>query len=235
MRRMYSEQELTKIIGEVFDQKIEAGAFNDSIADAVDAYLTEHPVDITALEGLDISVGSLTSTGAISAASGAISGNLSVEGYVEQGEYNFESESATLNSEYLNGLTVLQSYIKCVKVNRHLDVIVSCNVQNQTEASITTVNNKTLLTAYIELPSAISSKIVRKDGSTCNNAFQQNDAVANSILMVTNPAAGAAESINALLTSASANKLQIWMATSQTFTVPAGEKRFLDWRLSILL
>ena len=77
---MYSEQELTKIIGEVFDQKIEAGAFNESIADAVDAYLAEHPIDITALEGLDISVGSLTSTGAISGASLAISGNASVGG-----------------------------------------------------------------------------------------------------------------------------------------------------------
>ena len=80
MRRMYSEQELTKIVEEVFDAKLEAGDFNDSIADAVDDYLTEHPVDITALEGLDISVGSLTSTGAISGASASISGNASVGG-----------------------------------------------------------------------------------------------------------------------------------------------------------
>ena len=69
MRRMYSEQELTKIIGDVFDQKIEAGAFNESIADAVDAYLVEHPVDITALEGQDIAPKDISATGDITAPS----------------------------------------------------------------------------------------------------------------------------------------------------------------------
>ena len=66
---MYSEQELTKIIGDVFDQKIEAGAFNESIADAVDAYLVEHPVDITALEGQDIAPKDISATGNITAPS----------------------------------------------------------------------------------------------------------------------------------------------------------------------
>ena len=66
MRRMYSEQELTKIIGEVFDQKIEAGAFNESIADAVDAYLVENPVDITALEGQTVAPAVVNATTSIS-------------------------------------------------------------------------------------------------------------------------------------------------------------------------
>ena len=77
MRRMYSEQELTKIIGEVFDAKIEAGAFDESISDAVDAYLVEHPVDITALEGKTIApavVNATTSVGAPSGAFTALSG-----------------------------------------------------------------------------------------------------------------------------------------------------------------
>lgn len=70
MRRMYSEQELTKIIGEVFDAKIEAGAFDDSISDAVDAYLVEHPVDITALEGKTIAPAVVNATTSISAPAG---------------------------------------------------------------------------------------------------------------------------------------------------------------------
>lgn len=77
MRRMYSEQELTRIIGEVFDQKLESGALDSSISDAVDAYLVEHPVDITALEGQDISLATLTSTGNVS-----IGGNLAVSGNI---------------------------------------------------------------------------------------------------------------------------------------------------------
>ena len=68
MRRMYSVQELTTIINQVVGEYIEAGALDESIADAVDAYLVEHPVDITALEGLDISVGSLDADGLVTGA-----------------------------------------------------------------------------------------------------------------------------------------------------------------------
>ena len=68
MRRMYSEKELETIIHEVVGDYIEEGAFDESIAEAVDAYLTEHPVDITALEGLDISVGSLDADGLVTGA-----------------------------------------------------------------------------------------------------------------------------------------------------------------------
>ena len=65
MRRMYSEKELTTIINQVVGEYIEAGALDDSIADAVDAYLLEHPVDITALEGQDVELASLDATGLI--------------------------------------------------------------------------------------------------------------------------------------------------------------------------
>ena len=68
MRRMYSEKELQEIIHEVVGDYIEDGAFDDSIAEAVDAYLEENPIDITALEGLDISVGSLDADGLVTGA-----------------------------------------------------------------------------------------------------------------------------------------------------------------------
>ena len=64
MRRMYSEQELTKVIKEVFDAELASGALDDKINDAVDAYLLENPVDITALEGQDVECASVTATGA---------------------------------------------------------------------------------------------------------------------------------------------------------------------------
>ena len=68
MKRMYSEQELSKIIKVDFEEELESGAFDDLVSDAVDAYLVEHPVDITALEGLDISVGSLDADGLVTGA-----------------------------------------------------------------------------------------------------------------------------------------------------------------------
>jgi hypothetical protein len=81
MRRMYSEKELTTIINQVVGEYIEADALDKSIADAVDDYLTEHPVDITALEGQDISPATLTSTGDVN-----VGGDLDVTGSVSGAE-----------------------------------------------------------------------------------------------------------------------------------------------------
>ena len=67
MRRMYSEQELTKVIQNVFEQELEDGALDDKIASAVDAYLIENPVDITALEGQTIAPSVVNATTSISA------------------------------------------------------------------------------------------------------------------------------------------------------------------------
>ena len=67
MRRMYSEQELTNVIKAVFDQELEDGALDDKVADAVDDYLEEHPVDPTAITGLDIAPKDVTASGDITA------------------------------------------------------------------------------------------------------------------------------------------------------------------------
>lgn len=69
MRRMYSEQELSIIIHDVVGDYIEEGAFDEVISDAVDAYLVEHPVDPTAITGLDIAPKDVTASGNITAPS----------------------------------------------------------------------------------------------------------------------------------------------------------------------
>ena len=71
MRRMYSEQELTRIINEVIADKIDEGAFDTAIADAVDDYLVAHPVDITALEGQTIAPAVVNATTSMSAPAGS--------------------------------------------------------------------------------------------------------------------------------------------------------------------
>ena len=68
---MYSEQELTQVINEVIAGKIEAGAFDEAIADAVDDYLVEHPVDITALNGQTITPAVVNASTSMSAPSGS--------------------------------------------------------------------------------------------------------------------------------------------------------------------
>lgn len=69
MRRMYSEQELSVIVYQVMGQYIENGAFNQTINDYIDAYLLEHPVDPTAITGLDIAPKNVTASGNITAPS----------------------------------------------------------------------------------------------------------------------------------------------------------------------
>ena len=79
MRRMYSEQELTKIVKEVseayIDELIEGGEFDQAIADYVDAYLVEHPVDITALEGQTIAPAVVNASTSMSAPTITITGS----------------------------------------------------------------------------------------------------------------------------------------------------------------
>ena len=69
MRRMYSEKELSVLVYQAVGQYIEDGALDESIADAVDAYLVENPVDITALEGQTIAPAVVNATTSISAPS----------------------------------------------------------------------------------------------------------------------------------------------------------------------
>ena len=69
MRRMYSEQELTNVIKKVFEEELESGALDELVSDAVDAYLVEHPVDITALDGQTIAPAVVNATTSIGAPS----------------------------------------------------------------------------------------------------------------------------------------------------------------------
>ena len=71
MRRMYTEQQLTAIIREVFDAELASGALDEKVSDAVDAYLVENPVDITALEGKTITPAVVNATTSMSAPSGS--------------------------------------------------------------------------------------------------------------------------------------------------------------------
>ena len=83
MRRMYSEQELSVIVYQVMGQYIENGAFNQTIDNYIDAYLLKHPVDPTAITGLDIAPKDVTASGNITAPS--IIENMS-------SEYNFVNQ-----------------------------------------------------------------------------------------------------------------------------------------------
>lgn len=134
MRRMYSEQELTNVIKTVFEQELEDGALDESVADAVDAYLVEHPVDVTALEGQDVELASLNATGLITG--GEIVEKMSGYSYV-----NNSSSSFSVTNIYSG---------------------VAKNGNKVTFVLYFKINFSTLATGYIgtfTIPSAVGSKL----------------------------------------------------------------------------
>ena len=90
---MYSKQELTNVTKAVFEQELEDGALDQNVSDAVDAYLVENPVDITALEGQDISCNSVDADAGITGA----------EIIEKMSGYSFEAgvESENLTKDYV--------------------------------------------------------------------------------------------------------------------------------------
>lgn len=112
MRRMYSEQELTKVIKEVFEAELASGALDEQVSDAVDAYLVEHPVDITALEGQDVELNSLDATG-------LITGGEIVE---KMSGYSFVAKETSANVEYE------YIYAGAVKNGNKLTLVIAVNI-----------------------------------------------------------------------------------------------------------
>lgn len=140
MRRMYSEQELTNIIKEVFDAEIADGAFDEKISDAVDAYLVENPVDITALEGLDISVKSITATDGID-----------IDELVDGDGHKRFLEGDLVVNEELTGVTF--SYAKWSLSGTHLMLVLAGTMDDETELTSSSQ------LAYVVLPEWIKNKI----------------------------------------------------------------------------
>ena len=139
MRRMYSEQELTKVIKEVFEAELASGALDEQVSDAVDAYLVENPVDITALEGLDISVGSLDADGLVTGAE-----------IVEK----MSGYSATISTTSHEGLDIENVYHGVVKTGNKITFVIAVNITRTA-----TITSQSCRISFMSFPSAIGSKL----------------------------------------------------------------------------
>ena len=113
MRRMYSEKELSVLVYQAVGQYIEDGALDESIASAVDAYLVEHPVDITALEGQDIAPKDISATG-----------NITAPSIIE----NMSGYSMTVSDTTTN-VTLTNIYSSMVKNGNKLTIVFFCKIK----------------------------------------------------------------------------------------------------------
>ena len=141
MRRMYSEQELSVIVYQVMGQYIENGAFNQTITDYIDAYLVEHPIDPTAITGLDIAPKNITASGNITAPS--IIENMS--GY----SVNYLGDNTT--TDFTNNI----NYVGICKNGNKLTIVLSGSI---TKLNSSAPSNIDFCSIFI--PSSIGEKLV---------------------------------------------------------------------------
>ena len=137
MRRMYSVQELSEIVSAVVGQKINDGDFDSLIAQAVNDYIEEHPVDPTAITGLDIAPKDVSASGNITGAS-----------IVE----NMSGYSAQLNTKA--NITATSLYEGVVKNGNKITFVHFITLNRSGEV---TDNNFIILN--ITIPSVIGSKL----------------------------------------------------------------------------
>ena len=153
---------------------------------------------------------------------------------IAQTDYNWDSGNLTLNNDWLNGLTAINSFVKFVIVNNIMYIVVSTKLKNNTENSITTAINKSLISA-ITIPEEYADKIYRKDGTNLSQDYGGSD---DSVIGVTYRLSTYTGAYKALIEgnvySAGIRQLGLW-ATSSTATIPAGEERILDFRTFIVL
>ena len=152
MRRMYSVKELSDIIYSVMGQYIEDGAFDETIENDILDYIAEHPIDPTAITGLDIAPKDVTATGTIS--------GLNI--YKKEFEMTFQLASN------LSALTETQRYKKSVVLNQVLHIVGIHQVKNETGSAMNIGTGSNGF--YFSVDSATASKIYTISGATLPDA-----------------------------------------------------------------
>lgn len=165
---------------------------------------------------------------------GAIfNGNISINGWLEQSDFNYLSNNQTISPQWLNGITAKNVYMRFGVINKVLYVVVSAQLENETENDITTNAGYPLFNSAI--PSSIASKIYRKDGTTCNvQATDTNGDICLIDLILSRRSGVELNRKTALIYSVNATQFAIWLANA-SFTVPAGATYDLDARTFLLL
>ncbi|MBO7716151.1 MAG: hypothetical protein J6S85_21480 [Methanobrevibacter sp.] len=151
MRRMYSEQELTNIIKEVFDAEVASGVFDDQIKEYAEDWLEENPLTPSDLDfsSIDFVAKTLVQTNA---------------NWTGTPSSSSTTEGIELNED---------AFVRYLQVGNILWFIVSAIATNTSESDI----SDGIIGFNIYPNSAISAKIYRADGTACNGAYTTSEKV----------------------------------------------------------
>ena len=154
---------------------------------------------------------------------------------LQQTDYNWNSGDIALSTAWLNGLTAHNSFVRMIQINKSLHVIISATLENETGEEITT-GSYTAIIDKINVPKEITSKIFRKDGTACNvNAQPGADQIIVWPFEVSNVNGTDFTEVGALFYGNAANQLAVWLAGGETITIGAGQSKFIDFRLEVVL
>lgn len=205
MRRMYSVEELSTIVAQVINAKLEAGEFDEAIYDQIVAYVTEHPIDPTAITGLDIAPKDVTASGNITAPS--IIENMS--GY-------------SMTAETIGDCTKEEVYGGIVKNGNKLTIAYAFNLTRT--AVLASSNN---IACQITIPESIGQKLYVTIGSL---TLARDSVFANSTTNESND-----KTIIFSIFKISDTSLRIMLPTSSLNTLVVNDKYYIRVEATFLL
>ena len=215
MRRMYSEQELTKIIKEVseayIDELIEDGVFDDKIVDAVNDYLDENPIVPGDLDFSSIDFVAKT---------------------INQVQAN---ASVPVNISGSGGVPPTDIYSRIIVIHNVLYIIFNYKLTNNTGESKTLY---TVGTINATLPNAIASKIFDFAGDDVATAKVSKCTIGLGKGYVADTLSGGitAEINIELFNTETANQMQVNLAKgSGGLTIANGDTKYITGRMILSL
>ena len=140
-----------------------------------------------------------------------------------------------IENAWLNGLTPSNVYAKVIKEGNLLIFVLSAHLTNATESTITTGGSQSVASVS-SIPSNISSKIYRKDGTKVSEPLSTSDNISG-LLAYVSSSNGAEKSINLNCYSSSANNIGFWVGSSASdeISVDAGSSKDIDFRIYLVL
>ena len=216
MRRMYSEQELTKVIKAVFDEEVESGALDDKIKEYAEDWLEENPLEPSDLDfsNIDFVAKTLTQSQANN-----------------QYDNNFTTAIA--------GLTIGNIFNRIQIVNGIMYFITNFKLTNNSGSSVNITSGALLGSNNLTMSASIAEKIYDLLGNQVSDAIANATKIAGAVGLASKNADTDSSyeyrPYITILNSQSANTIRTYVKSSEAITLDNGEVLYVTARIALSL
>ena len=178
-------------------------------------------------------VGNATVTGNVQASADLnVGGNATISGAL-LGDNIKKYYDATVNSAWLNGCTLENSFVKAFLNCGELQFIANFRITNATGSSITLPNDSQMTSAF-PIPSSLKQKIYAHNGNTCESGSQGSIAMATLYITETSGGVNADNNPKYANLYSSSSSIFLYNEGGQ-ITVPANKTLDFEVRISLAL